>query len=214
MFTGLIEELGIIRSITPNTEGKMFKITARQVLQKLQPGDSVAIDGVCLSVVEIGQQSFTVQVVRESLNRTTLDSMQISAAVNLERAARADSCLGGHIIQGHVDGVAKVSGWQPIANSANMQLEIPTKLLKYIVEKGSLAVNGVSLTVAQLEHCLVRLALIPLTLQTTNLGRLRMGDLVNLEVDILAKYVENFEKCAQKEPISLDAIHSWGYKKH
>jgi len=208
MFTGLIEEMGRILRIQSNSAGKLFQIEAHKVVQDLKIGESVAIDGACLSVVEFGSNSFTVQAVQETLIKSTLNFLKVGDYVNLERAMLATSRFGGHFVQGHVDGMGKLISLKSLGKSGEMALLVPDELLKYIVPKGSLAINGISLTVVSVESAMVRIALIPLTLTETNLKYKKNGDFLNIEVDLLAKYIERY---ANREPISEATIKSWGY---
>ena len=182
MFTGLIEEVGRVVEATPTRMG----VETRTVLEDAKLGDSIAVNGVCLTVAEIDGQVFTADVVAETLRRTNLGSLAPGQPVNLERPLRADGRLGGHIVQGHVDGVAALAARE----DSNLAFAAPAGLAKYIVRKGSIALNGVSLTVAAVDDSIFTVALIPTTLAGTNLGGLKVGDTVNLEVDIVAKYLE------------------------
>lgn len=208
MFTGLIEEMGKILRIQSNSAGKIFQIAARKVNQDLKVGESVAIDGACLSVIGFDASSFTVQAVHETLMKSTLSLIKVGDRVNLERAMLATSRLGGHFVQGHVDGMGKLISLKSLGESAEITLLAPDELLKYIVPKGSIAINGISLTVVSVESAVVRIALIPLTLTETNLKYKKNGDFLNIEVDLLAKYIERF---SNRGPISEVKIKSWGY---
>jgi riboflavin synthase len=199
MFTGLIEEVGKILRIQSNSAGKLFQIAAVKVVQGLKVGESVAIDGACLSVVESDSSSFTVQAVQETLTKSTLNFLKVGNRVNLERAMLATSRFGGHFVQGHVDGVGKLINLRSLGESAEMSLLVSDELLRYVVPKGSIAIDGISLTVVSIESAVVRVALIPLTLTETNLKDKKNGDFLNIEVDLLAKYIERF---ANREPIS------------
>ena len=213
MFTGIIEETGKIKNISSNASGKQFEIQAQRVIEDAHPGDSIAIDGVCLSVTTIGKDVFTVQAVRETLQRTTLDLLRKGDVVNLERAMRADGRFGGHFVQGHVDGVAKLRSKKIQGESALLFFSIPAELKKYIVPKGSIALNGISLTVAAMDSESITVAVIPITLRDTSLGLKKDGDSVNVEVDMLAKYVENFmDRKDEKKTIS-QGMREWGYRK-
>ena len=208
MFTGLIEEMGKILRIQSNSAGKLFQIAAQKVVQDLKIGESIAIDGACLSVVESDSSFFTVQAVQETLTKSTLSFLKVGDYVNLERAMLATSRFGGHFVQGHVDGIGKLISLKSLGGSAEMSLLVPDELLKYIVPKGSIAINGISLTIVAVESAVVRIALIPLTLTETNLKYRKNGDSLNIEVDLLAKYIEKF---ASRESISESKIKSWGY---
>ena len=208
MFTGLIEEMGKILRIQSNSAGKLFQIAAQKVTKDLKIGESLAIDGACLSVVEFSSTSFTVQAVPETLTKSTFGLMKVGEMVNLERAMLTTSRFGGHFVQGHVDGMGKLISLKSLGESGEMALVVPDELVKYIVPKGSIAINGISLTIVAVESAVVRIALIPLTLTETNLKYKKNGDFVNIEVDLLVKYIERF---ANREPISEAKIKSWGY---
>jgi riboflavin synthase len=160
------------------------------VLSDVHHGDSIAVNGVCLTVVDISDQGFTANVMAETLRRSSLSAAVAGSAVNLERAARLDSRIGGHLVQGHVDGTATVESIEPSEHWTVMRFGLPDGLARYVVEKGSIAVDGVSLTVTAVDDRSFAVSLIPTTLSETTLGERRVGDLVNIEVDALAKYVE------------------------
>jgi len=212
MFTGLIEEIGKISRVTSNPEGKLFKILSTKVIEDLHIGDSVAVDGACLSVVSVMNDRFTAQAVDETLSRTTLIYFKSGVQVNLERAMSANGRFGGHFVQGHVDGVGSISSIVKTGESATITIQVPDELKQYIVPKGSIAINGISLTVASIIANQITVAIIPLTFRDTNLKTIRMGDLVNIEVDLLAKYIEQFvTRKYSVKPITEDTINSWGY---
>lgn len=214
MFTGLIEEIGSVRQVLTNSEGRLFTIAAEKVLEGLSIGDSVAVDGVCLSVVEVRNDGFVVQAVQETIRRSTLRFFQVGTKVNLERALRSGDRLGGHFVQGHVDGVAVISGLLRSGQSAMLDLNLPADLMKYLIVKGSIAVNGISLTVAERSGTAVSIALIPLTLRETNLGLKKVGDYVNIEVDLMAKYIEQLLPRSDDEIRDIEKrIKNWGYNK-
>jgi riboflavin synthase len=181
MFTGIVEELGRLRS----RDGGRFEIEAGQVLDNLAIGDSVAHNGVCLTVVAVGDGCYSVDVVDESLGRTNLGDLKPGDPVNLERPVRLADRLGGHLVQGHVDAVGTV-----VAPAPDLQIRAPESLLRYIVEKGSITVDGCSLTVVRVLPDGFTVAVIPHTASVTTLGRRERGERVNLEVDMIAKYVE------------------------
>ena len=190
MFTGIVEELGSVRSISDLGDAARLAIQGPEVTSDAQPGDSISVNGVCLTVVELMDGVFTADVMQETLNRSALGALDAGSSVNLERAARVDSRLGGHIMQGHVDGVATVSDISPTENWTTMTFDLPPGLSRYVVEKGSIAVDGVSLTVVAVDDATFAVSLIPTTLTHTTLGSRRVGDAVNIEVDVIAKYVE------------------------
>jgi len=190
MFTGLVQFLGEIRSSAPRGEGRRITIAAGPLAERARAGDSIAVDGCCLTVVEVRDgDAFSFDVLDESLRRTTLGERGPGAAVNLEAALRAGEPMGGHIVQGHVDTVTTVTGRRERGDDVDMDFALPPSLRGHVVEKGSIAVDGVSMTVTRVDEETFSLALIPHTLAATTLGLRRSGDRVNLEGDVLAKYV-------------------------
>jgi len=190
MFTGIVEERGRVASVVPLGDAIRVTISARDVLGGTQHGDSIAVNGVCLTVVELSETSFSADVMQETLDRSSLNAASAGSQVNLERAARLDSRIGGHLVQGHVDGTGTVTVIEPSDHWTVMRFSLPDGLGRYVVEKGSITVDGVSLTVVDAAMDSFSVSLIPTTLQVTTLGDRRVGDRVNLEVDAIAKYVE------------------------
>ena len=192
MFTGLVSELGSITTITRGESSAVFTIKAPQSVAGLTVGDSIAVNGVCLTATSLTADSFTADVMVQTLNLTSLSQVEAGSQVNLELAATMNMRMGGHIVQGHVDGVATVLQLAPGEKWAQFDITVPAELMKYVVAQGSITLDGVSLTVGSFEDGsnLVTVWLIPETLAKTNLGGKKPGDLVNVEVDILAKYVE------------------------
>ena len=192
MFTGLVSELGLITTITRGESSAVFTVKAPQSVAALAVGDSIAVNGVCLTATSLTADSFTADVMVQTLNLTSLSQVEAGSQVNLELAAKMDMRMGGHIVQGHVDGVATVLQLAPGEKWAQFDITVPAELMKYVVAQGSITLDGVSLTVGSFEDGsnLVTVWLIPETLAKTNLGGKKPGDLVNVEVDILAKYVE------------------------
>lgn len=192
MFTGIVEELGTITSVHWHSDdAAIVRVRGAVVTVDAHHGDSIAVNGVCLTVVDVEAGEFTADVMRETLTRTSLRSAAPGVAVNLERAVTPTTRLGGHIVQGHVDGVGEVISREPTEHWELVRIGVPTSLRRYIVEKGSITVDGVSLTVAALDDTSFTVSLIPTTLAVTTLGHRTPGDIVNLEVDVLAKYVES-----------------------
>jgi riboflavin synthase len=189
LFTGLVEDLGTIVSVDRNGDGAVLTVESRLGPQ-IGEGDSVAVNGVCLTATGICGDRFGFDVMLESLRRSSLGELDAGSSVNLELALRADARLGGHIMQGHVDGVGVVSAIREDGFSRVVTIETAPELLKYVVEKGSIAVDGVSLTVSRVDDTTFDVSLIPETLERTNLGGTSVGRTVNLEVDVVAKYVE------------------------
>ncbi|HVN61796.1 MAG TPA: riboflavin synthase [Gaiellaceae bacterium] len=190
MFTGIVRERGRVVAVEGGSEGVRLRIAAPQTAAHTAVGDSVAINGVCLTATSVADGELAFDAVAETLRRTSLGRLEPASEVNLEPALRAGEPLGGHIVQGHVDGVGRVRSLEPAGEGAALTVEAPPELLRYCVEKGSITVDGVSLTVASLADDAFSIALIPHTLAETTLSRLAPGDEVNLEVDVLAKYVE------------------------
>jgi riboflavin synthase len=192
MFTGLIEGIGKLVKIEPSGKDMRLSIEASFDLEGFQIGESVSVDGVCLTAVSWEVRTFTVDVSQETLSRTTLAQRNRGDEVNLERALRLGDRLGGHLVNGHVDGKARVTGRKRRGDSLVFQFEVAAELGRYIIEKGSVAVNGVSLTVNSCDEGSFEVNIVPHTAQVTTLEGLRVGDKVNIEVDIIGKYVEKF----------------------
>jgi riboflavin synthase len=192
MFTGLIGELGSITAIKKSESSAVFTIDAPKLISQISVGDSVAVNGVCLTATAISGTTFTADVMIQTLSLTSLSQLSVASPVNLELAAQLNSRLGGHMVQGHVDGVASVVGLTPGDKWAQFDISVPGHLSKYIVNQGSICLDGVSLTVGSIDDAsnVVTVWLIPETLEATNLSGKSAGDLVNVEVDVLAKYVE------------------------
>ena len=192
MFTGLIAELGTITAIDKGESSAVFTIAAPALISQIALGDSVAVNGVCLTATSITETSFTADVMVQTLAVTSLSQLTVGSPVNLELAAMLNTRMGGHMVQGHVDGVATVLGLTPGEKWAQFDITVPEKLAKYIVNQGSICLDGVSLTVGEINDAnnVVTVWLIPETLERTNLATKKSGDLINVEVDVLAKYVE------------------------
>jgi len=191
MFTGLISELGKVSAITKGESSAIFTINAPALISEIKLGDSVAVNGVCLTATAITATSFTADVMVQTLSLTSLSQVSVGSAVNLELAAQLNARMGGHMVSGHIDGVAIVVGLTQGEKWLQLDIKVPEKLSKYIVNQGSIALDGVSLTVGEINDAnLVTVWLIPETLDRTNLAAKQPGDLVNVEVDLIAKYVE------------------------
>jgi len=210
MFTGLIETIGVISQQRKLADGMTFTIDCRFESGPYQLGESIATDGICITVESFNENGFTFTASEETLKRGTFNYYKIGDRVHLERALQLGGRLGGHLVQGHVDGVGRVVRFQPLTTGAILTIEVPDELRKYIVEKGSLAVQGVSLTIAKIQARQVELALIPATLKETLLGELKSRDKVNLEVDIIAKYVESFVN-PKAGGLDSEKLASWGF---
>lgn len=189
MFTGLVEEVGRVAEVRRGGEAMRVRVQARRVCEGTRVGDSIAVDGICLTVVELTDDGFEVDVQEETVRRTTMGRCTPGQRVNLERALTPMSRMGGHYVQGHVDGVGVITAWHPEGRDWVLRVRVPAELRRYIVEKGFLAVNGISLTVAACQPD-IAFHIIPHTREITTLRYARAGDLVNVEVDVLAKYVE------------------------
>jgi riboflavin synthase len=189
VFTGLVADLGTVSDVVATPDGVRLQV-ATSLAAELSEGDSVAVNGVCLTAVSANAQAFTAEVMNETLRRSSLAEVSAGGRVNLELPLRAQDRLGGHVVQGHVDGVGAVSGVQDDGFARVVTIDAPPELLRYVVEKGSIAVDGVSLTVSSVSPDTFAVSLIPETLERTNLGAAAPGTPVNLEVDVLAKYVE------------------------
>ena len=187
MFTGIVEEVGVVAKISDNG----MTVQASKVLEDVKLGDSIAVNGTCLTAVSFTKGEFSVDLSPETMRRTSLGKLSEGSLVNLERALLASDRMGGHIVQGHVDGTGRIMSTKTDGDSIIFRVRIPKRLNKYIVEKGFIAVDGISLTVVQRGASSFTLAVIPFTLKNTNLARLLVGDQVNLEADILAKYIES-----------------------
>ena len=192
MFTGLIAELGRVTAVEKGESSAVFTIEAPALISQIALGDSVAVNGVCLTATSITGDAFTADVMVQTLAVTSLSQLSVGSPVNLELAALLNTRMGGHIVQGHVDGVATVVGLTPGDKWAQFEITVPEKLAKYIVNQGSICLDGVSLTVGEINDAnnVVTVWLIPETLERTNLATKQAGDLINVEVDVLAKYVE------------------------
>jgi riboflavin synthase len=203
LFTGLIQETGRITSLEKlsmrrDTERTRITVASLRVPSQLAAGDSVAVSGVCLTAVAIDSGKFSADLAEETLQRTSLARLQLGALVNLELPARAQDRLGGHVVQGHIDGVGKLLRLEKVASGEDWRLaiRIPPNLGKYVVSQGSIAIEGISLTVAKIDDDELEIAIIPHTYQATNLHALRSGDPMNIEVDVLAKYTEKMSRGA------------------
>ena len=187
MFTGIVEEVGVVAKISDNG----MTVLATKVTEDLKLGDSIAVNGTCLTAVSFDRTEFSVDLSPETVRRTSLGRLSVGGPVNLERALLASDRMGGHIVQGHVDGTGRIMSTKRDGDSTIFRIRVPKRLNRYIVEKGFVAVDGISLTVVKIGASSFTLAVIPYTLKNTNLAALSIGDRVNLEADILAKYVES-----------------------
>ena len=212
MFTGIIEELGAVESITVGDSGRL-RVRAPLVSSDLHEGDSVSVNGVCLTAVELHGTSFEADASPETLSRSSLASLKRGDLVNLERALLPTTRLGGHIVQGHVDGTGQIVSADPLGDGEwQLSVSYPAELDRYLVSKGSISVDGISLTIASLDGAIFSVAVIPHTWEHTNLRTRRPGDVVNLETDVLAKYVEKLLGGASASPkLSVERLLEMGY---
>ena len=208
MFTGIVEELGKILDIKSNK----IAVECGTVVEDAKLGDSIAVNGICLTIVEILSRGFVADVSQETLRVTALANLKIGDFVNLERAMKADGRFGGHIVSGHIDGIAKFISAEKKGEFYYLSFELTSDLAKYVVKKGSISINGISLTLAEVDRKNISVAIIPHTFENTNLKTLKNGDFVNIEVDIIAKYVEKFLLSSDnKSKISLDFLQEHGF---
>lgn len=211
MFTGIIEEIGTVKEIVQRGSGKRIQVWAKQILDDIAVDQSVAVNGVCLTVVEIGKDFFTADAVAETLLKSTLSRLARNDKVNLERALRLQDRLGGHLVQGHVDGVGIIQQLTQTSHANSLGVEIPAELERYTISKGSIAFDGVSLTIAKKEQNLITIAVIPHTWQQTIFQFKKSGDTVNIEVDFLAKYIEQFINKTGETKITSEWLKQQGF---
>jgi riboflavin synthase len=211
MFTGIIEEIGKVIQIKRMTDGREITIAARQILAKLKVRDSVSIDGTCQTVVGINSGEFTVQAVGETLHKTTLEQYKIGRKVNLESSLTLQTPLGGHLVLGHVNGTSTIRRLEKRGENYFLEIMLPAELLRYCIAEGSIAVDGISLTIANLKAAVAGISIIPHTVRNTNLQEKKVGDLVNIEADIIPRYLEKLIQNQAVENLTLDKIKNWGY---
>ncbi|RMH73408.1 MAG: riboflavin synthase [Gemmatimonadetes bacterium] len=211
MFTGLVEEVGMVQHVQPQGGSRRITISARAVLEDLQIDNSINVNGACQTVIERQATTFTVQAVEETLQKTTLGNLRPGSRVNLERALAVGDRFGGHIVAGHVDCVGTVVERRERASSTLFSIRIDPKWMRYVVEQGSITVDGVSLTIAHLTPEQFTVSLIPYTLDQTTLGQLHIRDQVNIEVDILGKYIERLLGTPKSQTLTLEKLKTLGY---
>ena len=216
MFTGIVEEVGKIKAISMGSSSAVLTIAAKKVLENTKLGDSIAVNGVCLTVTKLGTDYFTADVMAETIRRSSLGTLSNGSPVNLERAMAADGRFGGHIVSGHVDSMGTISGIKPEDNAIWYTIDADGKTLHYIVEKGSITIDGISLTVAYVDSECFKVSIIPHTRQETNLSSKGVGDKVNLECDIIGKYVEKLltpveETQEKKSNITEEFLRKYGF---
>jgi riboflavin synthase len=211
MFSGLVEEIGRLVAVESFGTSCRFTIHAEKILADAKIDDSICVSGVCLTVVAVSENTFQVQAVDETLRKTTLGNLRQGSRVNLERALRPTDRLGGHFVQGHVDSTAKIVDFIPQAAGKLLVIELDDKLLRYVIPHGSIALDGVSLTIARLENSQITIALIPHTLAQTTLGERQVGDWLNVEADLLGKYVERLLTTHAGSGLTETQLFAWGY---
>ena len=201
MFTGIVEELGTVQKITRGGRQQRILIQCHKILEDIHIGDSIAVNGVCLTVIDFGTNSFSADVMNETFVRSGLGLLAVGSHVDLERAMAANGRFGGHIVSGHIDGTGKIKSIRPDGNAVWFEINADEKILSGVVEKGSITIDGISLTVAAVDRTSFKVSIIPHTLKETVLGHRKIGDLVNLENDVVGKYIKKFmereEKCEE-----------------
>ena len=213
MFTGIVEEIGSISGIKQGKNSEILTIKAKKVLEDTKIGDSIAVNGICLTVTALSSDSFTADVMHETINRSSLSKLKYGSKVNLERAMPVNGRFGGHIVSGHVDGTGTIINIKPDDNAIWYKIQANQQILKYIVEKGSITIDGISLTVAKVSETDFSISAIPHTVEQTILKEKRQGDIVNLETDILAKYIEKLLNSTQNKQskITKEFLLEYGF---
>jgi riboflavin synthase len=206
MFTGLIKDIGKVVSILPNSEGKEFIIETKVLSKEIKIDDSIATNGVCLTATEINGNQFKVQAVHVTLEKSTIGKLKVGSKLNLELALRPIDRLGGHIVQGHVNGTGVISAIKKLGKNYEVTFTTENKLFKYIIAEGSIALDGISLTIARITDSSFTVSIIPHTWDNTNLHTKKIGDSVNIEVDMMAKYLENFLRFEEKDSRLLNLL--------
>lgn len=216
MFTGIIEEVGTIRQIRKSIKGMHITVSAQKVLEDAKIGDSICTSGICLTITQMGPQYYEADVMAETIRRSKLQALQTGSPVNLERALRLDTRLGGHIVSGHIDGTGMITRIEKEDNAVWLSISAPQELLRYVIHKGSIAIDGVSLTVAAVDPLGFKVSIIPHTGTETTLLKQKAGDLVNLECDVIGKYVEKLlgapsPGSTKKDSLSMDFLRENGF---
>ena len=212
MFTGIIEEIGTIEVMKKGASSAVLRIQASKIMDDIHLGDSIAVNGVCLTVTRISSTGFESDVMHETMNRSSLGNLRIGSSVNLERAMPANGRFGGHIVSGHIDGTGTILNIQRDDNAVWYKIKTPLSVLRYIIEKGSIAIDGISLTVAKVSKDSFHVSIIPHTAQFTTLDKRRVGDLVNLENDCVGKYVEHLTGSETKNNnITAEFLAKYGF---
>ncbi len=217
MFTGIVEEIGRIEAVQKGSQSSILKIAAQRVLEGSQIGDSIACNGVCLTITNMSEKSYECDVMAETLRRSNLGSLKPGDSVNLERALAVGSRLGGHIVSGHIDGRGNIVSMEREDNAVWVTIRAEKEILRYIIEKGSIAIDGISLTVAYVDDKVFKISMIPHTGEATTLLSKKAGDSVNLENDLIGKYVEKLlftkseEKKEEKDELTMDLLAEYGF---
>ncbi|KPK29014.1 MAG: hypothetical protein AMJ61_00595 [Desulfobacterales bacterium SG8_35_2] len=211
MFTGIIEETGQILSKQNFRGGVRIQISANKILKDARIGDSVNVDGACQTIIDTQNDNFSIESVGETLEKTTFKDFQLKQWVNLERALAVGDRLGGHFVQGHVNGTGRIQQWFQRGENYFLEVKIPDELSRYVVVEGSIAIDGISLTIAQIKDNIAGISIIPHTANKTNLKYKKSGDKVNIEVDMLAKYIEKLIKNDNDDSLSMEHLRKWGY---
>lgn len=215
MFTGLVEEIGVVHSVVKGTKSASVVIKAKKVLENIKLGDSIATNGVCLTVTGFNSDSFQTDIMAETMRKSNLDNLSHGSRVNLEGALRVGDRLGGHIVSGHIDGTGIIKDFKREDNAIWVSIATPPNILKYIIYKGSIAIDGISLTVAYVDDEIFKVSIIPHTKRETTLVEKSVGDEVNLEVDMVGKYIERFlsfkEEATPKSAIDMDFLNKHGF---
>lgn len=211
MFTGIIEEIGEVIAVRNITDQIEMKIQAHKILEDLKVSDSISVDGVCQTVVDREDQEFKIQAVGETLTKTTMGNFRPGRKVNLERSLRLDSRLGGHFVQGHINGIGSILKIIKRSDNYYFEISIPESLLKYCAPEGSIAIDGISLTIAQLKNNIIGISVIPYTFKQTTLNFKKTGHYVNIETDVLARQLEQLISKKEKSDLSMEKLINWGY---
>lgn len=216
MFTGIVEELGKVKNIVRGSSSIRLTMECEKVLSDIKIGDSIAVNGICLTATDFGANWFAADVMPETMRKTSLEKLQLTEKVNLERALRLSDRLGGHIVSGHIDGTGIITGRQNEDNALWLTIEAPADVLKYVIMKGSVALDGTSLTVAYVDESCLKVSLIPHTAELTILGSKKAGDKVNIECDMVGKYIEKLIKGetqveSSKKSITMDFLRENGF---
>lgn len=211
MFTGIIEEIGEVFQIQQGAKSLKIKIKASKVIEDVSVGDSIAVNGICLTVCEFNDNTFSADVMAETIRKSSMSGLKMGSRVNLERAMSANGRFGGHIVSGHIDGIGKIENIKPEDNAIWFTISTTNDLSKYIVKKGSIAIDGISLTVAEIKGDIFKVSIIPHTAKETILSIKKSGDVVNLECDIVGKYIEKLINRGETSSITKDFLALHGY---